>query len=67
VPREFILFGVQFPALLPLFLASIAVLLAVNMVVGRLGLYRQVWHPALVRFCLFACIFGGAIAWLYHG
>ena len=64
--REFILFGVQFPTLLPLFFACIAVLLAFNAVAGRLGLYRQLWHPALARLCLFTAIFGGAVVWLYQ-
>jgi hypothetical protein len=66
VSREFILFGVQFPMLLPLFFVCIAALLLVNAVAGRLGLYRQLWHPALARLCLFVGIFGGAIVWLYR-
>ncbi|RXZ36879.1 DUF1656 domain-containing protein [Oxalobacteraceae bacterium CAVE-383] len=66
MPREFILFGVQFPTLLPLFLGCIVALLLVNAVFVRLNLYRQVWHPAMVRLCLFVAIFGGAVAWLYR-
>jgi ABC-type sulfate transport system permease component len=66
VSREFILFGVQFPMLLPLFFAGIALLLLFNALFGRLGFYRQVWHPALVRLCIFVAIFGGSIAWLYR-
>lgn len=66
MPREFILSGVQFPTLLPLFLGCVALLLLVNLLFVRLNLYRQVWHPALVRLCLFVGIFGGAIAWLYR-
>ena len=64
--REFVLSGVQFPTLLPLFLGCIVALLLVNFVLVRLNLYRQVWHPALVRLCLFVSIFGGAIAWFYR-
>ena len=64
--REFVLAGVQFPTLLPLFLGCIVVLLLVNFVFVRLNLYRHVWHPALVRLCLFVGIFGGAIAWFYQ-
>jgi Protein of unknown function (DUF1656) len=66
VSREFILFGVQFPTLLPLFFAGIAALLLFNALFGRLGFYRQVWHPALARLCVFVVIFGGAIIWLYQ-
>jgi hypothetical protein len=66
VSRDFILFGVQFPTLLFLFFAGIVVLLLFNALVGRLGFYRQVWHPALVRLCVFVAIFGGAIIWLYQ-
>jgi hypothetical protein len=66
VPREFILFGVQFPTLLPLFFVGITVLLIFNALFGRHGFYRQVWHPALVRLCVFVVIFGGAITWLYN-
>ncbi|HEY4075121.1 MAG TPA: DUF1656 domain-containing protein [Herbaspirillum sp.] len=64
--REFILFGVQFPMLLPLFFVAIALLLIVSALFGRLGFYRQVWHPALVRLCIFVAIFGGSIVWLYQ-
>ena len=64
--REFILFGVQFPTLLPLFLASIGALLLLNAVFGWLGVYRRLWHPALARLCIFVGIFGGAIVWLYR-
>jgi hypothetical protein len=66
VPREFILFGVQFPTLLPLFFVGIAVLMTFNALFGRQGFYRQVWHPALVRLCVFVVIFGGSITWLYN-
>jgi hypothetical protein len=64
--REFILFGVQFPMLLPLFFGCIGMLLIVNIGFGRIGLYRQLWHPALVRLCFFVAIFGGAIVYLYQ-
>ncbi len=38
---------------------------ALDWVLGRLGLYRHLWHPALVRMCLLVCIFGALIATLY--
>ncbi len=33
---------------------------------GRLGVYSRVWHPALFRFSLFVCIFGALGLALYH-
>jgi hypothetical protein len=35
-------------------------------VLGYLGVYRRLWHPALVRLCLLACIFGGLTITLYQ-
>jgi H+/Cl- antiporter ClcA len=66
LPREFILFGVQFPTLLPLFLACLAALFLSNALFGVLGFYRRLWHPALARLCIFVAIFGGAIICLYR-
>ena len=31
-------------------------------VLGLAGVYKLLWHPALVRLCLFACIFAGTSA-----
>jgi hypothetical protein len=57
--RETAFFSILVPALLPLFLGCIVLFLLVDKVLTRLGLYRQVWHPALFRASLFVCIFGG--------
>jgi hypothetical protein len=35
------------PALLPVFLGCALLMMLLDLAVGRLGLYRHVWHPAL--------------------
>lgn len=65
MPRELAIFGVLIPTLLPLFFAAMALQAAADWVLGRLGVYRLVWHPALVRLCLFVCIFGALVLPLY--
>jgi protein AaeX len=65
MPRELSFFGVLIPALLPLFLASVVLLGVLDRLLGAAGLYRRLWHPALARLALFACIFGGLTAFLY--
>ena len=53
---ELDLFGVIIPSLL--LWSVVAYLLAriVSKVMGRVGLYRHVWHPALFDFALYVCI-----------
>lgn len=65
MPREIALFGIFLPTALPLFLASLLLQGALDQLLGRLGLYRRAWHPALLRLCLLVCIFGALIAALY--
>jgi hypothetical protein len=59
MPREFSLAGALVPGLLVWFVLAIALLLLFDWVVGRYGLYRYVWHPALFRRAFFVCVFGG--------
>ena len=66
MPRELIVFGVQLPMLLPLFFLGILLQAAADWLLGAVGFYRKVWHPALARLCLFACIFGGLILHFYR-
>lgn len=66
MPRELVVFGVQIPTLLPLFLLAIVLQVVVDRVLGALGFYRQVWHPSLARLCLFVAIFGGLLLHFYH-
>jgi hypothetical protein len=37
-----------------------------DLAIGRLGLYRRFWHPSLLRFALFVCLFGAAGLLLIH-
>ncbi|RDD82420.1 DUF1656 domain-containing protein [Dyella tabacisoli] len=64
MPHEIALFDALVPGLLLVFLGCLALLWAVDAVVGRFGLYRYVWHPSLFRLALFACMFGVAGLWL---
>ncbi|WP_058050585.1 DUF1656 domain-containing protein [Janthinobacterium sp. Ant5-2-1] len=65
MPREFALFGILIPTLLPLFLLSIALQTLLDRVLGCLGVYRMVWHPSLARLCIFIAIFGALALSLY--
>lgn len=59
MPREIALGGVLVPGMLVWFLLATLLLLLFDWVVGRYGLYRYVWHPALFRTAIFVCLFGG--------
>lgn len=59
MPREIALFSVLMPTLLPVFLGCIVMYGIVDRLFAYIGLYRRVWHPALFRAALFACIFSG--------
>jgi hypothetical protein len=63
--RELVVFGVQLPMLLPLFLLGALLHFVCDRLLGAAGFYRVVWHPALVRLCLFSCIFGALILHFY--
>ena len=65
MPRELSIFGLLIPTLLPLFLASVLAQGVLDRLLGAAGLYRHLWHPALARLALFACIFGGLTTLLY--
>jgi hypothetical protein len=62
--REIPILDALVPSLLPIFLASVVVQVILDRVLGRLGLYRQVWHPPMFRLCLFVstfCVLGLAL------
>jgi protein AaeX len=65
MPREVAIGDVFIPGLLVWFLLSLLLLLLIDMVIGRFGLYRFVWHPSLFRLALIVCIFG-SIALLFY-
>ncbi|WP_346837068.1 DUF1656 domain-containing protein [Microbulbifer sp. SAOS-129_SWC] len=58
MPRELAVMGVLFPFLLPVFLLSLALLWALDRLLGRYGLYRYIWHPPLFRVAVFFASFG---------
>jgi hypothetical protein len=59
MPRDLAIFDVYVPTLLLALLASGALAWLLDRGCARVGLYGLVWHPALFRMSLFACIFGG--------
>ena len=60
--REINLFGGLAPSLLLYFLAAIGLFLLLDRGLATpFGLYRLVWHPALVRLALFVCVFAGLV------
>jgi hypothetical protein len=66
MPRELSIFGILIPTLLPIFLSSLLILGLLDRVLGLAGVYKLLWHPALVRLCLFAGIFAGLTITLYQ-
>ncbi|MET0319825.1 MAG: DUF1656 domain-containing protein [Duganella sp.] len=65
MPRDMNFFGVLLPGILPLFLLTLVLQVALDSVLNQLGIYRRSWHPALVRVCLFVCIFSALLITLY--
>ena len=66
MPRDINFFGVLLPGVLPLFLLTLMLQVALDSVLNRVGAYRRSWHPALVRVCLFVCIFSALLITLYQ-
>ena len=62
--REVAVDGLLMPALVPIFFASALLFVAVDLLAGRLGLYRLVWHPGLFRAAAFVILWALiAAAW----
>jgi protein AaeX len=59
--REVPLFGALADSLLLYFLGAIALFLLADKLASKIGLYRLVWHPPLVRLALFVCLFAGLV------
>ena len=53
---ELDLFGVVVPSLLLWSVLAYALARGVAKLIGRVGLYRHVWHPALFDFGLYVCL-----------
>ncbi len=58
MPREIALLDALAPSLLPVFLLSVVLHVALDKVMGWCGVYRFVWHPPLFRLSCFVFIFG---------
>lgn len=58
---ELDLFGVQVPSLLLWSVVAYVLARGVSRVMGRIGLYRHVWHPALFDFAAYVCIVTGLV------
>jgi hypothetical protein len=50
------LFGVIVPSLLLWSAVAYVLARSVTKVMGRAGVYRHVWHPALFDFAIYVCI-----------
>jgi hypothetical protein len=66
MPREVDFFGVLLPGALPVFLLSALLQLVLDAALSYAGAYRRSWHPALVRLCMFICIFSALLVTLYQ-
>jgi len=66
MPREMNLFGVYAPTLLLIFVGAAVLQWLIDELLGRLGLFAQLWHPPLFRLSLFICLFGGGALLVYH-
>ncbi|MHA4870264.1 DUF1656 domain-containing protein [Duganella sp. PWIR1] len=66
MPREVDFFGVLLPGVLPVFLAAMLLQLVLDAALSHVGAYRNSWHPALVRLCMFVCIFSALLVTLYN-
>lgn len=58
MPREIAVLGAYIPAFVPLCIGGAALTWFVDRVLASTGLYRFVWHPALFRASLLACLCG---------
>jgi hypothetical protein len=66
MPREIDLFGLYAPTLLLIFIGSVVLQWLIDGLLGRLGVFGQLWHPALFRLSLFVCLFGGGALLVYR-
>jgi hypothetical protein len=66
MPREIAFHGVYMPTMTLMFLLAAGVTWAVDRFLSSLDVYRFFWHPALLRLCLFVCIFGAMALTVYR-
>ncbi len=65
MPREFDFAGATVPGLLLVYLACLFLQWVIDNHRRACRLYRHVWHPALFRVALFACLFSSIGLLLY--
>jgi len=53
--------GALMPSLALYAVASVMLFVVADRVASAIGFYRAVWHPALVRLALFACVLSGLV------
>lgn len=61
MPLEFSLAGIYLPAPLVLAVLSLPFYLLLDVVLARLGVYRRVLHPSLLRIALFVVVYASAV------
>ncbi len=66
MPREIAFHGVYMPTMTLMFLLAAGVTWALDRFLSSLDVYRFFWHPALLRLCLFVCIFGAMALTVYR-
>jgi hypothetical protein len=58
---EINLFGVYVAPIAPMMVAAWLLLIPLRPLAGRLGLLRQVWHPALFLFAVYLLLLSGIV------
>ncbi|UVJ44887.1 DUF1656 domain-containing protein [Pseudomonas sp. LS1212] len=66
MPREIAFHGIYMPTVSLMFLIAAVVAWAFDRLLSGLDVYRFFWHPALLRLCLFICIFGAMALTVYR-
>ncbi|MGG5291477.1 DUF1656 domain-containing protein [Pseudomonas shirazensis] len=65
MPREIAFHGVYMPTMTVLFLLAAGLAWALDRFIASHDGYRFFWHPALLRLCLFICLFGALALTVY--
>lgn len=66
MPREIALQGVYLPSVTLLLPIAMLLTWGLDRQLTRFGLYERVWHPALFRVSLFACLYAGMALYVYR-
>ncbi len=66
MPREWPLFDASVPTLLLILIVSVVLYALLAELTRGVRLERWVWHPALLRFAVFVCIFAALGGWWYR-